>query len=154
MNMMKTTLFCALLMTTAGVWAQTETTTQQAQKPITPYGKNPNIFHVWAYKTQEGVINTAEKVGTATEKGIQKIRPSAHQALDSAKTITNNTAATDVLTVEPPKQGNVLLEARLPNLIITPHSAWGSVDARQRMVQQLVENAQAFQAGQPIRRVN
>ncbi len=26
------------LMTTAGVWAQTETTTQQAQKPITPYG--------------------------------------------------------------------------------------------------------------------
>ena len=92
MNMMKTTLFCALLMTTAGVWAQTETTTQQAQKPITPYGKNPNIFHVWAYKTQEGVINTAEKVGTATEKGIQKIRPSAHQALDSAKTITNNTA--------------------------------------------------------------
>ncbi len=52
----------------------------------------PNIFHVWAYKTQEGVINTAEKVGTATEKGIQKIRPSAHQALDSAKTITNNTA--------------------------------------------------------------
>ncbi|MDH2045344.1 2-hydroxyacid dehydrogenase [Acinetobacter johnsonii] len=63
-------------------------------------------------------------------------------------------AATDVLTVEPPKEGNVLLEARLPNLIITPHSAWGSVDARQRMVQQLVENAQAFQAGQPIRRVN
>ena len=92
MNMMKTTLFCALLMTTAGVWAQTETTTQQAQKPITPYGKNPNILHVWAYKTQEGVINTVEKVGTATEKGIQKIRPSAHQALDSAKTITNNTA--------------------------------------------------------------
>jgi glycerate dehydrogenase len=63
-------------------------------------------------------------------------------------------AATDVLTVEPPKEGNVLLEACLPNLIITPHSAWGSVDARQRMVQQLVENAQAFQAGQPIRRVN
>lgn len=63
-------------------------------------------------------------------------------------------AATDVLTVEPPKEGNVLLEARLPNLIITPHSAWGSVDARQRMVQQLVENAQAFQAGQPICRVN
>ena len=63
-------------------------------------------------------------------------------------------AATDVLTVEPPKEGNVLLEACLPNLIITPHSAWGSVDARQRMVQQLVENAQAFQAGQPIRRVD
>ena len=53
MNMMKTTLFCALLMTTAGVWAQTETTTQQAQKPITPYGKNPNIFHVWLIKLKK-----------------------------------------------------------------------------------------------------
>jgi phosphoglycerate dehydrogenase-like enzyme len=29
-------------------------------------------------------------------------------------------AATDVLTVEPPKEGNVLLGACLPNLIITP----------------------------------
>ena len=63
-------------------------------------------------------------------------------------------AATDVLTVEPPKQGNVLLDANIPNLIITPHSAWGSVDARQRIVQQLMENVKAFQNGQPIRQVN
>lgn len=63
-------------------------------------------------------------------------------------------AATDVLTVEPPKNGNVLLENDIPNLIITPHSAWGSVDARQRIVQQLAENIQAFQSGQPIRQVN
>lgn len=63
-------------------------------------------------------------------------------------------AATDVLTVEPPKEGNVLLDQHIPNLIITPHSAWGSVDARQRIVQQMVENAEAFKAGQPIRQVN
>lgn len=63
-------------------------------------------------------------------------------------------AATDVLTVEPPQHGNVLLSDDIPNLIITPHSAWGSVEARQRMLQQLVENAQAFQQGQPIRQVN
>lgn len=63
-------------------------------------------------------------------------------------------AATDVLTVEPPKEGNVLLDQHIPNLIITPHSAWGSVDARQRIVQQIVENAEAFKAGQPIRQVN
>ena len=62
-------------------------------------------------------------------------------------------AATDVLTVEPPKDGNVLLAADIPNLIITPHSAWGSVDARQRIVQQMVENVTAFQQGQPIRQV-
>ena len=63
-------------------------------------------------------------------------------------------AATDVLTVEPPKEGNVLLDPHLPNLIVTPHSAWGSVDARQRIVKQMVENAEAFKAGQPIRQVN
>ena len=63
-------------------------------------------------------------------------------------------AATDVLSVEPPKNGNVLLADDIPNLIITPHSAWGSVDARQRIVDQVIENIQAFQSGQPIRQVN
>ena len=62
-------------------------------------------------------------------------------------------AATDVLSIEPPKEGNVLLADDIPNLIITPHNAWGSVDARQRIVQQLTENALAFQQGQPIRQV-
>lgn len=63
-------------------------------------------------------------------------------------------AATDVLTVEPPKQGNVLLDSTIPNLIVTPHNAWGSVDARQRIVNQMIENVQAFKNGQPIRQVN
>lgn len=63
-------------------------------------------------------------------------------------------AATDVLSVEPPKDGNILLQLNLPNLIITPHSAWGSVDARQRIVNQMIENTQAFINGQCIRQVN
>lgn len=63
-------------------------------------------------------------------------------------------AATDVLSVEPPKAGNILLADDIPNLIITPHSAWGSREARQRMVNQLFENTQAFKHGQPIRQVN
>lgn len=63
-------------------------------------------------------------------------------------------AATDVLSVEPPKQGNILLDSTIPNLIITPHSAWGSVQARQRIVQQLTENAQCFISGKIIRQVN
>lgn len=63
-------------------------------------------------------------------------------------------AATDVLTAEPPKDGNVLLDSSIPNLIVTPHSAWGSVDARQRIVQQLIENTEAFKAGLVIRKVN
>jgi glycerate dehydrogenase len=60
-------------------------------------------------------------------------------------------AAVDVLTVEPPRESNPLLEANLPNLIITPHIAWASKEARQRLIDQTVENIQAFKAGKPIR---
>ncbi|HLA31846.1 MAG TPA: NAD(P)-dependent oxidoreductase, partial [Pseudomonas sp.] len=63
-------------------------------------------------------------------------------------------AACDVLTQEPPTAGNPLLAADIPRLIITPHSAWGSREARQRIVGQLSENAQAFFGGAPVRVVN
>ncbi|MCP2074389.1 UNVERIFIED_ORG: glycerate dehydrogenase [Pseudomonas lini] len=53
-------------------------------------------------------------------------------------------AATDVLSVEPPSQGNPLLAADIPRLIVTPHNAWGSREARQRIVGQMSENAQGF----------
>lgn len=56
-------------------------------------------------------------------------------------------AACDVLSEEPPRHGNPLLAADIPRLIITPHNAWGSREARQRIVGQLAENAQAFFAG-------
>ncbi|TWC25865.1 glycerate dehydrogenase [Pseudomonas sp. SJZ085] len=56
-------------------------------------------------------------------------------------------AATDVLSVEPPTQGNPLLDGDIPRLIITPHNAWGSREARQRIVGQLTENALGFFSG-------
>lgn len=62
-------------------------------------------------------------------------------------------AATDVLTREPPSNDNPLLAADVPRLIVTPHSAWGSREARQRIVGQLSENAEAFFAGAPKRQV-
>jgi glycerate dehydrogenase len=60
-------------------------------------------------------------------------------------------AATDVLSVEPPAHGNVLLDTRVPRLIVTPHSAWGSREARQRIIGQLGENARGYFAGAPVR---
>ena len=62
-------------------------------------------------------------------------------------------AATDVLISEPPSNDNPLLAADVPRLIVTPHSAWGSREARQRIVGQLRENAEAFFAGTPKRQV-
>ncbi|MEE4376848.1 MAG: 2-hydroxyacid dehydrogenase [Candidatus Competibacteraceae bacterium] len=60
-------------------------------------------------------------------------------------------AGVDVLTEEPPTQGNPLLEKGIPNLIVTPHCAWGSREARQRLTGQLVENIAGFLQGAPIR---
>lgn len=62
-------------------------------------------------------------------------------------------AGIDVLSEEPPRHGNPLLLHKLPNLIVTPHVAWASREARQRLVDRVVENIRAFLAGQPRNRV-
>lgn len=62
-------------------------------------------------------------------------------------------AGVDVLSTEPPVDGNPLLDSDIPNLIVTPHSAWGSVEARQRIVGQIADNIEAFKAGIQLRRV-
>lgn len=59
-------------------------------------------------------------------------------------------AAFDVLTQEPPQHGNVLLEADLPNLIVTPHIAWASRESRQRVVDIVGANIEAYLAGRPV----
>jgi len=58
-------------------------------------------------------------------------------------------AGFDVLTVEPPSEGNPLLELRLPNLIVTPHIAWASQGAMQFLADQLIDNIDAWAAGTP-----
>ena len=58
-------------------------------------------------------------------------------------------AGFDVLTNEPPKQGNPLLELHQPNFILTPHVAWASDGAMQFLADQLIDNIEAFVKGQP-----
>jgi glycerate dehydrogenase len=58
-------------------------------------------------------------------------------------------AGFDVLTVEPPREGNPLLDLRLPNLIVTPHIAWASQGAMQFLADQLIDNIDAWSAGTP-----
>ncbi|CDI03052.1 D-isomer specific 2-hydroxyacid dehydrogenase,NAD-binding protein [Candidatus Competibacter denitrificans Run_A_D11] len=60
-------------------------------------------------------------------------------------------AGIDVLSLEPPTVGNPLLAPDIPNLIVTPHSAWGSRESRQRMLGQLAENVREYRLGQPVR---
>ena len=62
-------------------------------------------------------------------------------------------AGFDVLTVEPPSQGNPLLDLDLPNFILTPHIAWSGREAMQSLADQLIANIEAYAAGTPQNRV-
>ncbi|NBT05545.1 MAG: D-2-hydroxyacid dehydrogenase [Betaproteobacteria bacterium] len=58
-------------------------------------------------------------------------------------------AGFDVLTKEPPKDGNPLLDIKTPNFILTPHVAWASDGAMQFLADQLIDNVEAYIAGKP-----
>lgn len=58
-------------------------------------------------------------------------------------------AGFDVLTKEPPKEGNPLLDIRTPNFILTPHVAWASDGAMQFLADQLIDNIEACIGGKP-----
>lgn len=62
-------------------------------------------------------------------------------------------AGIDVLSEEPPVNGNPLLEPDVPNIIVTPHSAWASREARQILVQQVTAILMAFLDGRRINTV-
>ena len=54
-------------------------------------------------------------------------------------------AATDVMTGEPPSEDNPLLDAR--NIIITPHIAWATREARERLLKIVSGNLRAWLDG-------
>ena len=62
-------------------------------------------------------------------------------------------AAIDVLPQEPPVNGNPLLDYAGENLIITPHIAWGTVEARQNAIDESALNVAAFLEGDERNRV-
>jgi glycerate dehydrogenase len=64
-------------------------------------------------------------------------------------------AGLDVLSVEPPPPDHPLLapDLREKNLLITPHSAWLSLESRQRLLQGLLSNLQNFIDGKPSNQV-
>ena len=56
-------------------------------------------------------------------------------------------AAIDVLDGEPPAPGHPLLAPDLGRLIVTPHTAWAALEARQRSIDELAANVRDFLAG-------
>jgi len=62
-------------------------------------------------------------------------------------------AGIDVLDQEPPVGGDPLLDPMLPNLVITPHVAWAAREARQRCLDEVAANVEAFLRGERRARV-
>lgn len=84
------------------------------------------------------LINTA-RGGLVDERAL----------IDALKSGQIGGAGFDVLTKEPPSEGNPLLDVKLPNLILTPHNAWASREAMQALADQLIDNIEAFVRGEP-----
>lgn len=87
------------------------------------------------------LINTA-RGGCVEENALAN-------ALDSGKIAG---AGIDVLDAEPMTDGHPYLSAK--NIFITPHVAWGSYEARVRLITLVSENVRAFQRGETINKVN
>jgi glycerate dehydrogenase len=60
--------------------------------------------------------------------------------------------ATDVMAKEPPEQNHPLFSVSHPNVIVTPHMAWGSRIARQNVVNQMAEDLHNWLENRPLER--
>jgi len=107
--------------------------------PMTPTTRHMiGIEQLRRMKRNALLINTA-RGGLVDERALI-------QALDEGLIAG---AGFDVLTVEPPRQGNALLDVRRHNFILTPHVAWASDGAMQFLADQLIDNIDAWAAGKP-----
>ena len=107
--------------------------------PLTPQTKNMIGAKELAKMKHSAILINTARGGLVDEAALA-------QALRKG-TIAG--AGFDVLTKEPPKDGNVLLDPTIPNLIVTPHVAWASQEAMQILADQLIDNIEAFVAGKP-----
>lgn len=78
MKILNVVLLSTTLLSTSALYAQNE-------KAPPAYGDNPNLFAVLAHKTGVAVQNTVEKVGAATERGIEKVKPKVGEAWENTR---------------------------------------------------------------------
>lgn len=106
-------------------------------------------------ETTENLVNTARLA--RVKQGALLINTGRGQLIDEeavAEALEEGYLggyATDVLSQEPPTEDNPLFTA--PNCIITPHIAWATTEARQRLLAIVVANIAAFQNAAPQNRV-
>jgi len=107
--------------------------------PLTPQTQNLIGARELALMKRDAILINTARGGIVDEQAL----------VDALRERRIGGAGIDVLTVEPPVNGNVLLDPDIPNLIVTPHSAWASRETRQRLVAEVVANIRAFTEGTP-----
>lgn len=108
---------------------------------------------------------TEETRGMINRRSLQRMKPTAFLINtargpivvedDLADALRNGVIAAaglDVLNTEPPAADNPLY--KLPNCLITPHIAWATLEARQRLMEIVVENLKGFLEGKEVNVVN
>jgi glycerate dehydrogenase len=107
--------------------------------PLTPETRNlVGAAQLAKMKRSALLINTA-RGGLVDERAL----------VEALRAGTIAGAGFDVLCVEPPKDGNPLLELDMPNFILTPHVAWSGRQAMQALADQLMDNVEDFVRGAP-----
>ena len=110
--------------------------------PLTPENtKMINAEFLSKMKPGSYLINTA-RGGLVDEQALADALKSGHLA----------GAGVDVLSTEPPKPDNPLLN--LDNCIVTPHMAWSPKEMRQAVIDNLATNLQAWLDGERLNRVD
>jgi len=107
--------------------------------PLTPQTRNMIAAKELAMMKRDAILINTARGGLVDEAALA----------DALKAGIIGGAGFDVLTTEPPGNGNILLDLKLPNLIVTPHVAWASQEAMQILADQLIDNIEAFAAGTP-----
>lgn len=108
--------------------------------PLTPSTRNMISTKEFALMARRPLLINTARGGLVDEAALET---SLRQGLISG-------AGFDVVTSEPPERDHALMRLLdLPNFILTPHVAWASREAVQTLVDQLIDNVEAFERGQP-----
>ena len=83
-----------------------------------------------------------------TSRGGVIVEDDLRRALDAGMIAG---AAVDVLSSEPPTEDNPLLHSK--NIIVTPHIAWATTEARTRLLSIVTDNLSAYLRGEKLNRV-
>jgi glycerate dehydrogenase len=105
--------------------------------PLSEYSKNLIGKKEFSMMKPSAILLNMARGGIVIENDL----------FDALKTGQIAGSATDVMTEEPPSEDHILLKEELSNLLITPHVAWASQQARQNLVNQLGDLLRAFLDG-------